>query len=113
MVFIIVWLADNTHVRVVILIIIIDGSLRDQIRNEEIRRKTRVTDVAQRVAKLKWQWRTDGRWGFKLEWNPAPVSAALVNPQLGGQTTSNESRGAIGYKRPKIVDFGTSYKTPM
>ncbi|CAH2268857.1 jg27184 [Pararge aegeria aegeria] len=31
-------------------------SLRDQIRNEEIRRRTRVTDIAQRVAKLKWQW---------------------------------------------------------
>ncbi|CAH2231293.1 jg20612 [Pararge aegeria aegeria] len=30
-------------------------SLRDQIRNEEIRRRTRVTDIAQRVAKLKWQ----------------------------------------------------------
>ncbi|CAH2233307.1 jg6231 [Pararge aegeria aegeria] len=56
-------------------------SLRDQIRNEEIRRRTRVTDIAQRVAKLKWQWagyiarRTDGRWGLKvLEWRP--VSAA-------------------------------------
>ncbi|CAH2226362.1 jg7207 [Pararge aegeria aegeria] len=49
--------------------------LRDQIRNEEIRRRTRVTDIAQRVAKLKWQWagtrRTDGRWGLKvLEWRP-------------------------------------------
>ncbi|CAH2229998.1 jg20210 [Pararge aegeria aegeria] len=49
--------------------------LRDQISNEEIRRRTRVTDIAQRVAKLKWQWaehiarRTDGRWGLKvLEW---------------------------------------------
>ncbi|CAH2208674.1 jg4156 [Pararge aegeria aegeria] len=33
-------------------------SLRDQIRNEEIRRRTKVTDirVAQRVAKVKWQW---------------------------------------------------------
>ncbi|CAH2244108.1 jg5119 [Pararge aegeria aegeria] len=46
-------------------------------RNEEIRRRTRVTDIAQRVAKLKWQWaghivrRTDGRWGSKeLEWHP-------------------------------------------
>ncbi|CAH2234677.1 jg6149 [Pararge aegeria aegeria] len=35
--------------------------------NEEIRRGTRVTDIAQRVVKLKWQWaghiarRTDGR----------------------------------------------------
>ncbi|CAH2239424.1 jg16849 [Pararge aegeria aegeria] len=52
-------------------------SLRDQIRNEEIRRRTRVTDIAQRVAKLKWKWaghiarRTDGRWGSKLlEWQP-------------------------------------------
>ncbi|CAH2242150.1 jg25564 [Pararge aegeria aegeria] len=31
-------------------------SLRDQIRNVEIRRRTRVTDIARRVAKLKWQW---------------------------------------------------------
>ncbi|CAH2246315.1 jg20083 [Pararge aegeria aegeria] len=30
--------------------------LRDQIRNEEIRRRTRVTDIAQLVAKLKWKW---------------------------------------------------------
>ncbi|CAH2268364.1 jg5534 [Pararge aegeria aegeria] len=50
-------------------------SLHDQITNEEIRRRTRVTDIAQRVVKLKWQWvghlawRTDGRWGLKvLEW---------------------------------------------
>ncbi|CAH2217118.1 jg7292 [Pararge aegeria aegeria] len=31
-------------------------SVRDQIMNEEIRRRTRVTDVAQRVAKLGGQW---------------------------------------------------------
>ncbi|CAH2238508.1 jg5689 [Pararge aegeria aegeria] len=29
-------------------------SLRNQIRNEEIRRRTRATDIARRVAK--WQW---------------------------------------------------------
>ncbi|CAH2246975.1 jg10283 [Pararge aegeria aegeria] len=52
-------------------------SLRDKIRNVEIRRRTRVTDVARRVAKLKLQWaghivrRKDGRWGPKvLEWQP-------------------------------------------
>ncbi|CAH2216846.1 jg6622, partial [Pararge aegeria aegeria] len=51
--------------------------LRDQIRNVEIRRRTRVTDIAQRVAKLKWKWaghivrRKDGRRGPKvLEWQP-------------------------------------------
>ncbi|CAH2248025.1 jg12737 [Pararge aegeria aegeria] len=54
--------------------------LRDQMRNEEICRRTRVTDIAQRVAKLKWKWaghiarRTDGRWGSKvLEWRPRSV----------------------------------------
>ncbi|CAH2269532.1 jg19080 [Pararge aegeria aegeria] len=52
-------------------------SLRDQIRNEEIRRRPRVTDIAQRVSKLKWQWavhiarRTDGGSVSKvLEWQP-------------------------------------------
>ncbi|KAG6445228.1 hypothetical protein O3G_MSEX003777 [Manduca sexta] len=52
-------------------------SLRDRIRNEEIRRRTTVTNIALRVAKLKWQWaghiarRTDGRWGgIVLEWRP-------------------------------------------
>ncbi|CAH2256264.1 jg22622 [Pararge aegeria aegeria] len=52
-------------------------SLRDRIRNEDFRRRTRVTEIAQRVAKLKWKWaghiarRTDGRWGSKvLEWRP-------------------------------------------
>ncbi|CAH2218147.1 jg26772 [Pararge aegeria aegeria] len=52
-------------------------SLRDQIRNEEICRRTRVSDIAQQVAKLNWQWaehiarRTDGNWGLKvLEWQP-------------------------------------------
>ncbi|CAH2210405.1 jg14384, partial [Pararge aegeria aegeria] len=54
--------------------------LRDQIRNEEILRRTRVTDMAQLVAMLKWQWaghiaqRTDGRWGLKvLKWRPRVV----------------------------------------
>ncbi|CAH2234490.1 jg1632 [Pararge aegeria aegeria] len=46
-------------------------SPRDLIRNVDIRRRTRVTDIAQRVAKLKWQWaghilqRKYGCWGPK------------------------------------------------
>ena len=50
-------------------------SLRDKIRNTDIRRRTRVTDIARKICKLKWQWaghiarRTDNRWGRKvLEW---------------------------------------------
>ena len=52
-------------------------SLRDRIRNDEIRRRTQVTDIALKICKLKWQWaghivrRTDDRWGRKvLEWRP-------------------------------------------
>ena len=50
-------------------------SLRDRLRNEYIRKRTKVTDIALRICRLKWQWaghiagRTDGRWGGKvLEW---------------------------------------------
>ncbi|CAH2265141.1 jg9293 [Pararge aegeria aegeria] len=63
-----------------------DG-LRDQIRNEESPRRTRVTDIAQRVAKLKWQCaghiarRTDGRWGLNvLEWRPAIGKRSVRRP---------------------------------
>jgi len=44
-------------------------SLKDRIRNEYIRQRTKVIDIALRISKLKWQWaghisrRTDGRWG--------------------------------------------------
>ncbi|KAG7295523.1 hypothetical protein JYU34_004177 [Plutella xylostella] len=52
-------------------------SLRDRIRNEEIRRRTKVTDMAYRVKWQKWQWaghiarRTDGQWSRRvLKWRP-------------------------------------------
>ena len=31
-------------------------SLKDRIRNEYIRQRTKVIDIAQRISKLKWQW---------------------------------------------------------
>ncbi|KAL0852521.1 hypothetical protein ABMA27_017001 [Loxostege sticticalis] len=62
-------------------------SLRDRIRNEEIRRRTKVTDIARRIANLKWQWaghiarRTDGRWGRKvLEWRPRAGRRSVGRP---------------------------------
>ncbi|CAH2268931.1 jg6958 [Pararge aegeria aegeria] len=62
-------------------------SLRDQIRSVEIRRRTRVTGLAQRVAKLKWQWaghivrRKDGRCGPKvLEWQPRTGKRSVGRP---------------------------------
>ena len=55
----------------------LDLTLRDRIRNEEIRRRTGVEDVIVRIAKLKWNWAghmarmRDGRWTKRiLEWRP-------------------------------------------
>ncbi|CAH2268371.1 jg15825 [Pararge aegeria aegeria] len=72
-----------------------------------------------RVAKLKWQWVT--LFGEPMDiavprcWsgNPALVNAVWVDLQTGGQTTSSDSQGVAGYKRPQIVGFGTPYKSPM
>ena len=42
-------------------------SLRGRIRNEDFHKRTKVTEVARRIAKLKWAGhiarRTDDRWG--------------------------------------------------
>ncbi|CAH2230401.1 jg1904 [Pararge aegeria aegeria] len=61
-------------------------SLRDQIRNEEIRSRAKVTDIAQQVAKLKWKWAGHIGLGELIHvgvprcWNSnrALVNAALV-----------------------------------
>ena len=54
---------------------ILSITLRDRIPNDEIRRRTRVTDVVERVAHLKWSWaghiaRMSGeRWTKRIiEW---------------------------------------------
>ncbi|CAH2239680.1 jg12456 [Pararge aegeria aegeria] len=66
-------------------------SLRDQIRNVEICRRTKVTDIAQRVTKLKWKWaghivwRKDGRWGPKTLGSPALVTQCLLTPNQVGR----------------------------
>ncbi|PZC82838.1 hypothetical protein B5X24_HaOG209623 [Helicoverpa armigera] len=58
-----------------------------EIRNEEIRRRTKVTDIAHRISKLKWQWaghiarRANGRWGRKvLEWRPHTSKRSVGRP---------------------------------
>ncbi|RVE55041.1 hypothetical protein evm_000461 [Chilo suppressalis] len=72
-------------------------SLRDGIRNEEIRRRTRTTEIDQRIAQLKWQWaghidrRTDERWG-------------LTRPSESGGTWTGERR---------IVQYGNPLRRPM
>ncbi|CAH2215691.1 jg40 [Pararge aegeria aegeria] len=80
-------------------------SLRDQIRNEEIRGKTKVTDIAQRVAKLTWQW-------AGLIARRTNFDVGVVDPQPGGQTTSVDTRvaGSRWIKAAQNRDFGTPNK---
>jgi hypothetical protein len=63
-------------------------SLRDRIRNEVIRQKIKVTDIAHRISTLKWQWsghfshRTDNRWSKRvLEWRPRLGKRGIGRPQ--------------------------------
>ncbi|CAH2226846.1 jg584 [Pararge aegeria aegeria] len=65
----------------------LEVSLGDRIRNDEIRKRTKVTGIAQRISKLKWQWaghvcrRTDGRWGRRvLEWRPQIGKRSVGRP---------------------------------
>ncbi|CAH2236499.1 jg21259 [Pararge aegeria aegeria] len=72
----------------------------DQIRNEETLGRTRVTDVAQRVAKLKWHWTSGAGMA---------ISKRSVGSQWNGHTTSNESLGAPGNQWSRNVEFETLY----
>ncbi|CAH2227198.1 jg14602 [Pararge aegeria aegeria] len=85
------------------------------------RRRTRVTDIAQRVAKLKWQWarhivrRRDGRRGPKvLEWQPRAGKRSVGRPPTRwADDIRRAAFNAAGFKRHKTVEFGTPYKRPM
>ncbi|CAH2261012.1 jg10790 [Pararge aegeria aegeria] len=83
-------------------------SLSDRIRNVEIRRRTRITDIAQRVAKLMWQWaghivrRKDGRRDPKvLEWQPRTGKRSVGRPPT--RWTDDIKRG--GQYVLEIVDY--------
>jgi hypothetical protein len=63
-------------------------SLRDRIRNQVIRQRTKVTDIAHRISMLKWQGadhitrRTDNRWGNRvLEWKQRLGKRSVGRPQ--------------------------------
>ncbi|XP_044767130.1 uncharacterized protein LOC123323016 [Coccinella septempunctata] len=63
-------------------------SLRDRKRNEDIRQKTRVIDVIERIAELKWQWvghvaRKDRtHWTYRLvHWRPRRSRRSAGRPQ--------------------------------
>ena len=63
-------------------------SLRERVRNKNIRRCTVVTDVIERIANLKWQWvghigRQDKeRWTIKIiMWKPRDTKRKIGRPQ--------------------------------
>ncbi|CAH2259111.1 jg9970 [Pararge aegeria aegeria] len=78
-------------------------SLRDQIRNEEIRRRTRVTDIAQRVAKLKW------KWDPMLEWRPRTGKRIVGRPPT--RWTDDIKRVAGSRWKQAAQDRGSLQKT--
>lgn len=62
--------------------------LRDHIRNEEIRSKTKVKDVMERIATLKWSWvghvarQDDTKWTKQiLNWRPRRHKRGVGRPQ--------------------------------
>ncbi|CAH2246980.1 jg10285 [Pararge aegeria aegeria] len=57
---------------------------------------------------------SEKRWTLGC-WNGSPelVSAALVGPQRGAQTTLSASQVAAGSKRLRTVELGTPYKRPI
>lgn len=63
-------------------------SLRDRRRNEEIRQRTKVVDIVTRVAELKWQWvghvarQDQSKWTSKLtHWRPRETKRSVGRPQ--------------------------------
>ena len=67
---------------------ILNIKLQDRVTNIEIRRRTRVKDVVERVCTLKWNWAghigrmTDNRWTRRvIEWRPWENKRSRGRPQ--------------------------------
>ncbi|CAG9831296.1 unnamed protein product [Diabrotica balteata] len=62
-------------------------TLRDRITNEDIRTRTRVTDIIEKIARLNWRWAghiarmTDRRWTKRLlEWRSREDKRSVGRP---------------------------------
>lgn len=62
-------------------------SLRDRVRNEEIRRRTKVADAIEQIARSKWRWaghvaRDDVKWTKRImQWRPRETKRSIGRPQ--------------------------------
>ncbi|XP_046976516.1 uncharacterized protein LOC124542632 [Vanessa cardui] len=89
-------------------------SLRDRIRNEAIRQRTKVIDIAHRISKLKWQWaghicrRTDNRWGKRvLEWRPRLGKRSVGRP---GARWSDDLRKTAGRSWMRVAQERSQWR---
>ena len=62
--------------------------LSDKIKNETIRKETRVTDVLEKIRNLKWRWAghvcrmSDDRWTYKImQWMPRAGQRSRGRPK--------------------------------
>ncbi|CAH2265169.1 jg16825 [Pararge aegeria aegeria] len=90
---------------------------RDQIKNEEIRRRTSVTKIAQRVAKLAKGGahitenhctlgsQCPTHWDPNVQWQPRTGKRSVGRPP----TRRTDVAGAAENKRPRIVELKTAY----
>jgi hypothetical protein len=84
----------------------LEVSLRDRIRNQVIRQRTKVIDIAHRVSMLKWAGhisrRTDNRWGKRvLEWRPRLGKRSVGRPQA---RWSNDLRRTAGRSWMRVAE---------
>lgn len=63
-------------------------TLRDRVRNKEIREQTKVTDIIEQFARLKWQWvghvarQNRNKWSIKTTlWRPRTTKRNVGRPQ--------------------------------
>ena len=81
-------------------------SLRDRVRNEQVRRLSKVEDVIERIAKAKWQWaghvaRGDQeKWTTKLmQWRPRTSRRSAGRPQKRWVDDIKEVTGPMWQKK--------------
>lgn len=91
--------------------------LRDRQRNDSIRNRTKVKDVIERVAELKWTWaghvarQSHDRWAKRvLSWRPRTTKRSVGRPpkrwtdgivQTAGKNWQNRAQDRDAWKKLK------------
>ena len=88
-------------------------SLRDKTTNQWIRQQTKVVDVMDRVAKLKWNWAghiartTDDRWTKNImSWRP-PTTRPMGRPP---ERWTNSIKRMAGTNWQQVAMYRTKWK---